>query len=62
MENFWEDILYGDGALSIVGTAGALGWLEGGAAAGGAVGGGPEPVPVPEPAPQPQPIPLKPAA
>jgi RHS repeat-associated protein len=61
LEKFWLDILIGDVALGAVGTAGALGWLGGGAAAGGAAGA-PRPLPFPNPAPRPIPIPVKPAA
>jgi hypothetical protein len=57
MQRFWLDIVLGDVALGVVGTAGALGWLGGGAAAGA-----PKPLPFPNPAPQPIPIPVKPAA
>lgn len=66
MQNFWTDILIGDVALGVVGTAGALGWMELGAAGGGAIPPArpitPEPRPMPEPKPAPAPIPVKPAA
>lgn len=58
MEEFWKTILIGDVILGVVGTAGALGWLGGGAAAGGAAL--PKPIPLPRPAPAP--VPLRPAA
>ena len=65
MENFWTDILIGDVAIGTAGTAGALGWLEGGAAGAGAAPPAPaipEPRPMPQPKPAPAPIPVKPAA
>jgi RHS repeat-associated protein len=54
MQHFWEDILIGDVALGIVGTAGALGLLgEGcvGAGAGGAARPPAPPIPIRPPAP-----------
>jgi RHS repeat-associated protein len=67
MVNFWTDILVGDVALAVVGTAGAAGLL--GEGMGGAAGGGrlvppgPKPVPIPKPTapipmPKPPPMPL----
>jgi RHS repeat-associated protein len=63
MVNFWEDILIGDIAIGIVGTAGALGVFEGvGAAAGGAGAGGAAlpkpPIPFRPPAVKPPPVPI----
>lgn len=62
MEKVWIDVLIGDGALLVVGTAGAFGLLDGaGAGAGGAVM--PKPIPIAPPAPAPAPpIALPPAA